>query len=92
MKDIRNNEINASKYRKKHTFRIGDEVLAKNHNRHQKFDTLFHSKPFKFIGMDEETNKIVISQENTILIRHPDDLKPYFNEADEHKEDIRDLR
>ena len=83
LKDIRNREINLSKYRKKHTFRIGDKVLAKNHNRNQKFDTLFHSKPFRIIGIDEETNKIVIMQDQTILVRHPDDLKPYFNETDE---------
>ena len=86
-KKLRNeNNINVSKYRKKSNFVVGDGVLLKNRHKTSKFDPLFEQQPYTITAIDEKANKIVVQRRNTILCRHPDDIKPYFdtyNDVDE---------
>ena len=79
--------INSSKYRKKSNFVIGDWVLLKNRHKTSKFHPIFEQQPYRITNIDEKANKIIVQRNDTILCRHPDDLKPYFGtytDVDEH--------
>ena len=71
-------KINASKYKKESEFHIGDHVLTRNMHKTRKFEPTFLSEPYKIINNNPESNKIMIQSQSNTLVRHPDDIKPYY--------------
>ena len=78
-KEANEENVNSSKYRKKSCFAVGDQVFVRNYNRRSKFDPLFETVPSMIVEINDIGNKITIRRkDNTILVRHPDDLKQCY--------------
>ena len=73
-------DVNASKYRKASDFFPGDLVLIRNHNAMSEFDPKFTPEPYTVVDVDYESKKIILqSSENSRKVtRHPDDVKPFY--------------
>lgn len=71
--------INSSKYRKESQFKVGDTVLLRNFKRKIKFDPIFMDIPYQITSVDKNRNMLEVRNKDSILIRHPDDVKPWFD-------------
>ena len=79
-KKINEEQVNSSKFRKDSNLKVGDTVLVRNFKRQIKFDPVFMDIPYQIISIDDKHNKIQLRNKDSILIRHPDDVKPWFEE------------
>ena len=79
LKETNEEKVNSSKYRKTNKFNVGDTVLIRNFKRQIKFDPIFMDIPYQITCVDEKQNKLEVRNNDSILLRHPDDVKPWFN-------------
>ena len=79
LKDIRQQKINASKYRQESVFRVGDTVLIRNFNKTSKYDPLFQRSPLVVKEVQNNGRCLILQRlsDGKVYQRHPDDVKMY---------------
>lgn len=82
-KECNEARVNSSKYRKASDIQLGDMVLVRNFDRRSKFEPLFKPVPYTVVNVNETRNKFQVKGDDEgMLIRHPDDLKPFYDLED----------
>ena len=79
LKHIRQQKINASKYRQESIFRVGDTVLIRNFNKTSKYDPLFQRSPLVVKEVQNNGRCLTLQRlsDGKVYQRHPDDVKKY---------------
>ena len=80
LKEQNQEKINSSMYRTANQFQIGDWVIIRNHKKCSKFEPLFLPTPFQIMHYESQLGKYFVENGKETLIRHPDDLKPYYRD------------
>ena len=53
--------------------------MIRNFKRQIKFDPIFVDVPYQITRVDEERNLLEVRNKDSTLLRHPDDVKPWFD-------------
>ena len=87
-------EVNSSKYRKTSNLVTGDTVLIRNFRKKSKFEPEFIPDPYDVIAVDNVSKKITlkICGGEAILIRHPNDIKPFAGDGNNQQHTDCDLQ
>ena len=77
LKDIRQQKINASKYRKESAFQVGDTVLIRNFHKTSKYDPFFQLSPLVVTSIQNSGRCLTLQRlsDGKVYQRHPDDVK-----------------
>ena len=74
MKKLRESRVNASKYRQRSSFCVGDHVILRNFKKQKKFDPMFlQTGVIQEVG--DDGRRLIVKSGDTIFHRHPDDVK-----------------
>ena len=79
LKEIRQQKINASKYRKESDFQVGDTVLMRNFHKTSKYDPFFQLSPLVVTNIQNSGRLLTLQRhsDGKTYQRHPDDVKLY---------------
>lgn len=86
-KQIRQDEINVSKFRQNTNIHIGDNVLIRNFNKSRKFDPIFSPESYEVTEIIPRKHSVIVTRktDGKKLTRHLDDIKPFFETKPESK-------
>ncbi|CAB3982296.1 hypothetical protein LOTGIDRAFT_156980 [Paramuricea clavata] len=83
MKQDRQDQVNASKYKIPSEFQIGDAVMLRNYTKSSKFDPVFLPQHCEIECSDDgQCLTIERKRDGRIFKRHPDDVKCYYGPHD----------
>ena len=81
LKQQNQQKTNNSKYRKEVKFLPGDKVLIRNYKKTSKFEPTFLPEPFIITQYEPTSGKCIVENEEGVLVRHSDDLKPCHHQT-----------
>ena len=83
-KQQKQEEVNNSKFRKQADLLVGETVLIRNSSKTSKFQPTFTPDLYEVLQADNQAKKLMLRKWGcgSILIRHPDDVKRFTEEAD----------
>ena len=84
MKQDRQDQANASKYKIQSEFQIGDAAMLRNYRKSSKFDPIFLPGHCEIVECSDDGRflTIEIKRNGRIFERHPDDVKGYHGPHD----------
>ena len=84
MKQDRQDQVNASKYKIQSEFQIGDAAMLRNYRKSSKFDPIFLPEHCEIVECSDDGRflTIEIKRNGRIFERHPDDVKGYHGPRD----------
>jgi hypothetical protein len=84
MKQDRQDQVNASKYKIPSEFQIGDDVMLRNYRKSSKFDPVFLPEHCEIVECSDDGQFLTIERkrDGRIFKRHPDGVKCYYGPYD----------